>query len=119
MKPRKKRIWSASDFAQHAFSDPTPAGRRRALRFLKRLDGRHGGRLLIPAAGTREFTFYPATLARLEPDLFTPIESLEFRLDAVEEALDETRSEQRDVVSQVRQNSRDIAALRQARTRAA
>ncbi len=118
--PRKKRVWTASDFAEHAYRETGDPARRRALRVLKRLDAKHGGALLIPSDGVnREFTFFPAALARLEPDLFTAIESLEFRVDALEEADEQRRANERDVVAQVRQNSRDIARLRSIRVRAA
>jgi hypothetical protein len=118
--PRKLRVWNASLFALHAFGDDGDAARRRALRVLKRIDAKHAGALLIVTEGTnREFTFYPATLARLEPDLFTAVESLEYRIDAVEEAIDELKANERATVSQVLQVSRDIAKLRSSRGRAA
>lgn len=117
---RKLRVWNASLFALHAYGDDGDAARRRALRVLKRIDAKHAGALLIPTLGTnREFTFYAATLARLEPDLFTAVESLEFRLDAVEEAIDEMRANERAIVSQMGQNARDIVKLRASKTRAA
>lgn len=118
--PRKKRVWTASDFAAHAYQETTDAARRRALRLLKRINAKHGGQLLIPSQGTnREFTFYPSTLQRLEPDLFVAVESLEFRVDAVEEAVDELKANERDIVAQVRQNSRDVARMRTRAGRAA
>ncbi len=108
-------MWTCAEFAQHAYDDASPQACRRARRFLKKLDAKHGGKLLIPTEGTnREFTFYPAVLARLESDLFTAVESLEFRVDELEEGLDRVREDQRAVVSQVRQNSRDIARRRSA-----
>ena len=120
MTARKKRVWTATDFALHAYDETTDAARRRALRLLKSLDAKHGGALLISTTRTnREFTFYPAALARLEPDLFTAVESLEFRLDAVEESIDEMKANERDIVAQVRQNSRDVARLRAVRSSAA
>lgn len=113
---RKARVWSVADFARHVFGctgEPSPAQHLKARRMLRRLNAKHAGALLIPSAGTnRAYTFYPATLARLEPDLFTPVESLEFRLDGVEEELAELRVTQRRTVAQVGQNTRDIARLR-------
>gem|GEM_PF-2916847 len=117
----KKRIWTVTDFARHAYGaeefDANPdAARRRALRFLKRLDARHGGQILIAGPGTnREYTFFAAVLWRLEPDLFNPIESLEFRVEALEEGIGGVSSAQRMLASQVGQNTRDIAKLRAGR----
>lgn len=127
---RKKRVWTVADFALHAYADDSPAACLRARRLLKRLDEKHGGALLVPSKGTnREYTFAPATLARLEPDLFAPIESLEVRFDALEEDVGELRADQRRIVSQVGANtrrgerheqrigelSRDIARMRSGR----
>lgn len=110
---RRQRIWSCATFALHAYGTDSPAACTRARRFLLRLDARHGGRLLIPSEGTnRRWTFYPARLFSLEPDLAAPVESLEFRLDELDEAIDEIRSNERAIVSQVRQNSRDVASMR-------
>lgn len=118
--PRKKRIWTIADFARHAYSDDSEAACLRARRFLIRLNVKHGGKLLMPSVGTnRGYTFFPATLARLEADLFAPVESLEFRVDALEEGLDVAREDQRSIVSQTRNNSRDIAQLKRQRNRAA
>jgi hypothetical protein len=109
---RKKRIWCVADFAQHAYGDDAPAARLRARRFLLRLHEKHGGKLLIPSQGTnREYTFFPSTLARLEPDLFTPIESVEYRLDELEDDVGELRVHQKRIVAQVGQNTRDVARL--------
>src|SRR5690606_37787541 len=121
--PRRRRIWTVADFAIHAYREDSEPARRRARRHLKRLDAKHGGRLLIPSSGTnREYTFYPAVLARLEPDLFSPVESIEFRVDeleaTVEESFEELTSRQRIHAAQIAQNSRDIARLK-VRVRAA
>ena len=111
--PRKKRVWTVADFAQHAYNDASPPACRRARRALKALDAKHGGKLLIPSAGTnREYTFYPSRLAKLEPDLFTPVESLEFRIDELEDDVADVRVAQKRIVSQVGQNTRDIDRLR-------
>lgn len=84
------------------------------------LNTKHDGQLLIPSAGTnREYTLLPATLARLERDLFEAIETLEARLDAAEDAIDAVRTDQRDIVAQTRQNARDVAQLRRQRQKAA
>lgn len=52
-------------------------------------------------------------LSRLEPDLFTPIESIEFRLEALEEECAEAKVTQRRVISQVGANTRNIEKMRQ------
>lgn len=117
---RKKRVWTCAEFAKHAYDDDSPQACRRARRFLIKLNAKHGGALFLPSTGTvREYHFYPATLARLEADLFTAVESLEFRVDACEEAIDEMKANERDIVAQIRQNSRDIVKMRTPRNRAA
>lgn len=116
MTPRKKRVWTVSDFALHAYNDDSAQACRRARRYLVRLNQKHGGQILLSTVGTnREYSFHPAILARLEPDLFTAIESLEFRLDAVEEDLGDIRATQRLTILQMGHNSRDIARLQSRR----
>lgn len=112
--PRKHRVWTVADFARHVYRDDSEPVCRRARRFLKRLDAKHGGQLLIPSPGAnRQYHFYPAVLARLESELFQPIESLEFRVEAleetVEEGLDRVAKDQRMIAATVGQHSRDIA----------
>lgn len=105
--PRKRRVWKVADFAAHA-----GLSHGQAKRLLKRLDAKHGGRLLIPSEGAnREYTFFPAVLSKLEPDLFSPIESVEFRLEEVEESVGELRADHRRIASQVGANTRQIAQL--------
>ncbi len=105
--PRKKRVWNVSDFAEHA-----QLSHGQAKRLLKKLDARHGGRLLIPSDGAnREYTFYPAVLSRLEPDLFAPVESLEFRLEELEEKVDEQGANQKRIASQVGYLTRKVEQL--------
>jgi hypothetical protein len=114
--PRKQRIWDVATFARHAYGDESPAAHVRARRALKKLDAKHGGALLVSSEGrNRCYTFYPATLFALEPDLFAPVENLEARIDAAEDAVDEMRDNERAIVGQVRTNSRAIAKLRSAR----
>lgn len=110
---RRKRVWTVADFARHAFDgDASDPACRRARRILVRLDAKHGGKILIATPGTnRLFTFYPAVLARLEPDLFAPIESLEFRVEDIEDRLDEAIANERMIAAQVRQNTSDVATL--------
>lgn len=109
MRPlRKKRIWTVADFADFAGWHFL-----RARRFLIRMNDRHGGKLFLPRGGTnRPYEFYVATLAKLEPDLFEPIESLEMRVEELEESVSESRADQRRIASQVGQNTRDIARMR-------
>lgn len=117
----KSRIWTCADFARHVYGEVTPAAQLRARRFLKRLDAKHGGGLLVPSAGTnREYTLVPAVLVRLEPDLFAPIESLEYRLEELEDVCDRQAEQLRGLAVQQRalgahtaQNTRDIARMRQ------
>ncbi len=112
---RKRRIWSVSDFAEHV-----GISHLRARRWLKRLDEKHGGRLLIPSTGmNRAFRLMPATLCKLEPDLFSPVESVEFRLDALEETTEALKLDQRRVIAQVGQNTRDIARIQRPKGAAA
>lgn len=90
-------MWNVSDFAEHA-----QLSHGQAKRLLKKLDAKHGGRLLIPSEGVnREYTFFPAVLSRLEPDLFAPVESLEFRVEELEERFDEYGANQKRIASQV------------------
>lgn len=120
MSLRRSRIWTCADFARHAYGEDTPAARLRARRFLRRLDAKHGGALLRPSAGTnREYTLLPAALAQLEPDLFTPIESLEFRLEELEDVSDRQADQLRGLAdghralgAQTARNTSDIARLR-------
>lgn len=108
MKPaRKKRVWKVADFAEHA-----GIAHRAARRLLQRLDAKHGGRLLTPSEGTnREYTFLPAVLSRLEPDYFSPVESLEFRMEEVEEAVTTITAQHRRLAAQTGENTRQIAQL--------
>jgi TolA-binding protein len=52
---------------------------------------------------------------KLHPELFDRIESLEGRVEDLEEELSETRAHQKRIVSQVGQNTRDIDRLKQRR----
>lgn len=110
---RKKRVWTVADFAVHAFNDDSDAACRRARRMLIRMNAKHGGALLIPSEGTnRKYEFLRAVLARLEPDYFTPVESIELRLDTLEDEQGSLRADQRRIVGTVGQHTRDIEALK-------
>lgn len=118
--PRKKRMWSVRDFARHAYGEDDEAACRRARRFLVKLNAKSGGDLLMPTSGSnRGFTLIVAKIWKLMPDLFQPIDSLEFRIEALEEQQEEAKANERCIVAQVKQNSRDIAAMRMRRANGA
>lgn len=107
---QKMRIWSVSQFAEHL-----GITHRQARERLKRLDAKHGGKVLLPSCGAnRRYTVVVAALRRLEPDYFAPVEDVESRLEQMEETLDEVRRHLRMLGAQVGQNSRDIARRRAA-----
>lgn len=107
---KRPRVWTVAEFAAHA-----GISHRRARRMLLRLDQKWNGELLQRSAGTnREYSFYPAVLARLEPDLFSPIESLEFRMDEQEATLESYS----DTLREFRQQLNMLAVQTGANTRA-
>lgn len=104
---RKKRLWTAADFAEFLGGGITP---RAARELLKRWDAESGGKLLIPTTGTnRLFRFAPAMLLKLHPEIFDRVESLEGRVEELEEQLGDVKARQKRIVAQVGQNTRDIA----------
>lgn len=111
---RKRRLWTVADFALFVLDDDSRAACRRAKRLLVRLNEKHD-RTILHWDG-RKFVFFPATLARLEADLFAPIESIEFRLEALEamaeEGIERLSAEHRQIASQTAQNTREIARLK-------
>jgi hypothetical protein len=120
---RRKRIWNVADFAEFSGLSHKAARAR-----LKRYDKALGGALLSPSLGTnREYTFQPAFLARVIREaigdtrleeaigLFEPIDSVDMRVDALEDRLDDMHQAQRITAMQTGQNTRDIARLRRAR----
>jgi hypothetical protein len=111
----RKRVWRVRDFARHAFGDDSAPACIRARRLLLRLDAKHGGKLLA-GASSRGYTFRPALLAKLEPELFEPIDSVEARLDELEDLVDERverlSADQRIIASTVAMHSRDLARMR-------
>lgn len=103
---RRKRLWTASDFADFLGEGITA---RQARAILKRWDEESGGKLLIPSTGAnRLFRFIPAMLMKMHPEIFDRVESLEGRVEDLEEQLGETRAHQKRIVAQVGQNTRDI-----------
>lgn len=108
---RRKRIWNVADFAEF-----TGLSHKAAKSRLKTYNDAMSGMLLIPSRGAnREYTFIVAQLAKAFPDLFESIESLEMRVDEVEDAVDDLRMQHRIVVNAVGQMTRDIAKIRTAR----
>lgn len=110
---RKKRLWTAADFAEFLGGGISP---RAARALLKRWDAESGGRLLLPSSGTnRLFRFAPSMLLKLHPEIFDRVESLEARVEELEEEVSDVKAAQKRIVSQVGANSRDIAKIRSRR----
>ena len=113
--PRRARVWATIDFARHLYGTPSPsrAQHLRARRMLRRLNAKHGGQLLTPSEGTnRGYTLCPSVLARLEPDLFTPVESLEFRIEELEDVADRQTEQIQALALRTTEHGREIARLR-------
>jgi hypothetical protein len=111
---RKKRVWNVADFAAHAGWHFL-----KARRFLLKIDKKHGGKLFLPRNGpTSPYEFCVATLAKLEADLFEPIESLEVRVEELEERVGQHDADIRRTALQVGSNTRDIAKMRTSRSAA-
>ena len=101
---RTKRLWTIADFAEHAGISVS-----QARRLLKRLDDELEGKLLLRSSGTnRRYTFVRAALARARPEYFAPVESLEERIDVLEELVAEVRRSQKIIATQVGQNTRGL-----------
>lgn len=108
---RKKRVWKVSDFAAWV-----EISHKSAKSVLLCLDAELGGLLLRQSSGTnRGYWFFPAMLAKAKPELFEHIESLEQRLDDLEDAFSTMKTDQKRIVSQVGQNSRDVDRLKRTR----
>lgn len=113
-KLKDKRVWTVSDFAELAGLSHVPA-----RRLLLKIDAKHRGRLLTRSEGTnRMYTFRPATLRRLEPEYFEPVESLEFRVEELEEGLATVTAALRRVATQVGAHTRQLMTLLEAAARA-
>lgn len=113
---RRKRFWTVADFATFA-----GLSHRRARRRLKAYDRQLGGGLLIPSEGTnREYTFLPALLAKAISDgrlseangLFDPVESIEMRVDHLEDLVGDLHQAHRAIAAQTGNNTREIAKMR-------
>lgn len=116
---RRKRIWTVADFAEFAGLSHKAAKAR-----LKTYNEAMSGMLLIPSKGAnREFTFLPSLLARAINDgrlaiasgLFDPVESLEVRVDELEDKIGDMHQAQRAVALQTGENTRAIAKIRSRR----
>lgn len=104
---RRKRIWTVTDFA--AFLGEG-VSKWQAREMLKRWDRESGGRLLMKTEGVnRLFRFAPSVLVKLHPEIFDRVESLEIRVEELEEGLGELRAHTKRIVGQVGQNTRSIA----------
>lgn len=104
----KKRLWTVSDFAEFM-----QIPYRQALALLKSLDAELNGMLLRKSGSKKpEYSFFPSLLAKAKPEIFETLVPLEARVERLEEAHDEARSDLQRVVFQVSQNSRDIVAIR-------
>lgn len=105
---RRKRLWTVTDFAVFM-----GISSRQARALLKRLDAETGGMLLLKSGGKKpEYTFFPAVLAKVKPEAFERIATIEERVSALESQVDGLRKDQRMIVAQTGQNSRDIIKLR-------
>jgi hypothetical protein len=112
---RKKRIWNVADFAEF-----TGLSHKAAKARLKTYNEQMNGMLLVPSRGAnREYTFLPSVLARAISGLFDPIESLEVRVDELEDKVGELHQAQRIVAQQCGTNTRDIGKLRRPKHAAA
>lgn len=111
---RKKRVWDVGDFAEWL-----GVSHKQAKSILLRLDAEVGGMLLRRTRGAnRGYWFFPSVLAKVKPEVFERVESLEARVGELEGRVDEYETTQRRILSQVGQNSRDIARLRPRRSSA-
>jgi hypothetical protein len=111
---RKKRLWNVADFAAWC-----GISHKQALSLLKQLNAETGGMLLRTSGGKKpEYTFFVAALAKVKPEIFERVDSLEARVDLLEEQMSERVVRERQIASQVGANSRDIVKL-QRRPRAA
>jgi len=116
MTPRiRSRIWTVADFA--AFTNTT---HRAALRLLKQLDAQLGGMLLRASSGKKpEYTLFPGQLAQLAPDFMADWKNHDTRITGVEERLYQIEGAHRRLAAQTASNTRDVAALRSRKPRAA
>ena len=114
---RRKRFWTVTDFAEFAGLSHKAAKAR-----LKTYNAAMSGMLLIRSQGeNREYTFLPALLARAIDDgrlaqaagLFDSIDSLEMRVDSMEDRVGDLYQSHRTIASQTGQNTREIAKLHQ------
>lgn len=108
----KSRIWTVADFARFA-----NLAKWTALRTLKRMNRELGGMLLHTRSDGKKpyYTLYPATLAKLDPDLMNDWESYDTRIAAIEERQFQSEGATRRLAQQTAANTRAIAGLQQRR----
>lgn len=108
---RRKRFWNVADFAEFAGLTHKVAKAR-----LKTYNEQMNGMLLTPSRGTnREYTFLPSRLSRAIPDMFEPIDSVEFRVNDLEDKIEKMHHAQRIVAVQTGANTNEIERLKRKR----
>jgi hypothetical protein len=111
---RKKRLWNVSDFAEWI-----GVPRKAALALLKQLNTETGGMLLRTGTGKRPtYTFLVGALAKAKPEVFERVESLEGRVEQLEEHMAERVRREKLIAAQTGENTREIARLRTRRAAA-
>jgi len=104
---RKKRLWNVADFAAWV-----GISHKQALSLLKQLNAEAGGMLLRSGTGKKpEYTFFVAALAKVKPEIFERVDSLESRVDALEDQMEERVTRERQLAAAIGQNTRDIVKL--------
>lgn len=103
----RKRIWDVGDFA--AWME---ISHKSALALLKTLNTECGGMLLRTTGGKRPtYTFFVGSLKRSKPEIFERIESLEGRVEQLEEQMSERTRREKLIAVQTSENTRKIAKL--------
>jgi len=110
-----KKVWTVQDFATF-----TNQPHRTALRLLKQLDAKLGGMLLHAGSGKNQrYTLFPGQLAQLAPEFMADWQNHDTRLTGVEDRLYQLEGAHRRLAAQTAANTRDVAALRARKSRAA
>ena len=106
---KTKRVWTVGDFARHK-----GISHRRAMRQLRTLDARSGGKLLFHLGGkkgARRYLFVRATLMKLDPDFAASSEGSADRVEEIRELLAELRSNELRLARATAAQTRKIAKL--------
>lgn len=107
---KRKRLWTIADLAQHMGIPP-----RRARAFVRRLNEKHGGKIVrYEGCG---YVIDRARLRRAMPDLFLEPNSLEMRVERIEEGIEEIKRLNAMIEAQLRMNIADVAKIRRNQTR--